>query len=55
MLATLSAAQNNAEYVETEIATLLKNRDFDIELIKQYGIKNIYYTTDNGWCYERIE
>lgn len=24
-------------------------------LIKSMGIKNIYYSTDTGWCYERIE
>ena len=23
--------------------------------IKKLGIKNIYYSTDNGWCYEKIE
>ena len=45
------------------IARLKKNADLGLArpcnacmgLIKQYGIKNIYYTTDNGWCYERIE
>ncbi len=45
------------------IARLKKNGDLGLArpcnacmgLIKQYGIKNIYYTTDNGWCYERIE
>ena len=45
------------------MARLKKNGDLGLArpcnacmgLIKQYGIKNIYYTTDNGWCYERIE
>lgn len=24
-------------------------------LIKSLGIKNLYYTTNEGWCYERID
>ena len=30
--------------------TTLKNS----ELIKKFGIKNIYYTTDDGYAYEKI-
>ncbi len=26
-----------------------------MKFIKELGIQNIYYTTDNGWCHERIE
>ena len=45
------------------IARLKKNGDLGLARpcnacmgrIKQYGIKKMYYTTDNGWCYERIE